>query len=73
MPREIVEAPIAGKVLQVNTSNGSQIKEGETICVLESMKMEIPIAAPVSGKISEIKVSSGGFAQTGEELAVIEY
>ena len=73
MPREVVEAPITGIVLQVNTSNGSQIKEGESICVLESMKMEIPIAAPVSGKISEIKVSPGGFAQTGAELAVIEY
>ena len=73
MPREAVEAPIAGKVIKVNVSNGSQVKEGDKICILESMKMEIPIAAPVSGVISELVISPGGFIQPGAVMAVIEY
>ena len=73
MPQEIVEAPIPGKILTVQVSNGSQVKEGDVICLLESMKMENPILTPVSGVIKELKVSPGQFVQTGAVIAVIEF
>ena len=73
MAQEIVEAPIAGKIISVESKVGDTINEGDVICFIESMKMENPILAPVSGKISEIKVSAGQVVETGVLLAVIEY
>ena len=73
MAKEIVTVPIPGKILSVAVSVGSPIKEGEEICILESMKMENPIVAPVDGTIIEISVSPGQAVKTGDPLAVIEY
>ena len=49
MARETVEVPITGKILSVNVKVNDQVKEGDTLCLLESMKMENPILAPVDG------------------------
>ena len=73
MAQEIVEAPIPGKILEVNVSTGDKIEEGDIICTLESMKMENPIVAPVSGVIAEINVSPDQAVKSGEALAIIEY
>ena len=73
MPQETVEIPITGKILTVNVKPGDVVQEGDTLCMLESMKMENPILAPVSGKITEIKVSAGQVVSTGNTIAVIEY
>jgi biotin carboxyl carrier protein len=73
MPTEAVPAPIPGKVVRVNVSAGSQIKEGDSICEIESMKMENPILAPVSGTVTEINIAVEQIVKTGEMLAVIEY
>ncbi len=73
MAREVVEAPIPGKILEVQVSVGDKIEEGDTICILESMKMENPIVAPVSGVIAEIKVSPDQAIKSGETIAIIEY
>jgi len=73
MPTEVVPAPIPGKVVRVNVSAGSQIKEGDSICEIESMKMENPILAPVSGTVTEISIAAEQVVKTGEMLAVIEY
>ena len=73
MPQETISAPIPGKIIKVNTSQGSQISEGDTICEIESMKMENPIPAPVSGAIKEVAVTHGQLVKTGDILAVIEY
>lgn len=73
MAKEVIEAPIAGKVLRVLVKEGSQVKEGDAVCVLESMKMENSILAPVSGKVNEIKAVAGKFVKAGETLAVVEY
>ena len=70
---EIVEVPIAGRIIQVMVEVGMKIKEGDLICTLESMKMENPILAPVSGIIKEIKVSPAQVVKTGATIAVIEY
>lgn len=73
MAREVVEAPIPGKILEVYVKEGDKIEEGDVICTLESMKMENPIVAPVSGVVNEIKVSPEQALKSGETIAVIEY
>ncbi|MFO8101690.1 MAG: biotin/lipoyl-containing protein [Dehalococcoidia bacterium] len=73
MATEIVPAPIPGKVVRVNVSAGSQINEGDSICEIESMKMENPILAPVSGTVTEINLAPDQVVKTGETLAVIEF
>jgi len=73
MPKETVSAPIPGKVIRVNVSVGARIKEGDSICEIESMKMENPILAPVSGSISEVKAEAGKVVKSGDTLAVIDY
>ena len=73
MPTETVPAPIPGKVIRVNVSAGGQVNEGDSICEIESMKMENPILAPVSGTVTEINIAPEQVVKTGETLAVIEY
>ena len=73
MARETVEVPITGKIISVNVKVGDAVKEGDTICILESMKMENPILAPVDGTIIEIGVAAEKVVKPGELIAVIEY
>lgn len=73
MARESVEVPITGKVISVDVKVGDTVKEGDTICVLESMKMENPILSPVDGSIVEIGIAADQVVKPGEVIAVIEY
>jgi len=73
LAQENVDFPIPGKVLSVNVSQGSEIKEGDVICMLESMKMENPILAPCSGTVSKIELSSGQVVEAGALVCIIEY
>jgi len=73
LAKEIVEVPISGKITTVEVRVGDQVKEGDTICYIESMKMENAIMAPVSGMITEVKVSPSQVVDTGDLIAVIEY
>ena len=73
MAKEIIEAPITGRVISVEAKAGGVVKEGDVICFIEAMKMENPILAPVAGKITEIKVSAGQVIETSSLIAIIEY
>ena len=73
MPQEIIEVPITGKILSVNVKPGDEVKEGDTLCVLESMKMENPILAPVDGTVSQVGVNPDQVVKPGETIATIEY
>ena len=73
MALEIIEAPIPGKILSVSVTPGNSVNEGDTICVIEAMKMENPILAPVSGSVTEVGVSPNQVVKTGQTLAVIKY
>jgi len=71
--RETVEVPITGKILSVNVKVNDQVKEGDTLCLLESMKMENPILAPVDGTITQIEVTAEQVVKPGNIIAIIEY
>ena len=73
MALETVEVPITGKIISVNVKAGDAVKEGDTICVLESMKMENPILAPVDGIVTKVGVAVDQVVKPGEGIAVIEY
>jgi biotin carboxyl carrier protein len=73
LAQEIVEVPITGKIISVNVKSGDKVEEGDTLCVLESMKMENPILAPVQGIIIQVGINSDQVVKPGEIVAVIEY
>jgi len=73
LARETVEVPISGKVISVNVKAGDTVKEGDVLCILESMKMENPILAPVDGSIAEVGVTAEQVVKPGEIIAIIEY
>jgi len=73
MAQEKVEFPITGRITSVNATQGSVVKEGDVLCLLESMKMENPILAPVDGTVTEITISSGQAVEVGDLVAIIEY
>lgn len=69
----MIEAPLPGKILQVNVTVGNTVEEGGVICTIEAMKMENPILSPVKGSVIEVAVSPEQIVKTGEKIAVIEY
>jgi biotin carboxyl carrier protein len=69
---EEVLAEMVANVWKIVVSQGDTIAEGDTICILESMKMEIPVEATASGTVSAINVSEGGVVQEGDVIAVID-
>ena len=69
---EEVLAEMVANVWKVLVASGDEVEEGSTICILESMKMEIPVEATASGTISELNVSEGGVVQEGDVIAVID-
>jgi acetyl-CoA carboxylase biotin carboxyl carrier protein len=66
-----VRAEITANVWQVNVEVGQEVAEGDTIAILESMKMEIPVEAPVGGTVSEVRVTPDSQIQEGDVIAVI--
>ena len=66
-----VTAPLAGNVFTVNVNVGQVVSEGDTVLVLEAMKMETDIRANGSGKVAEIKVESGDAVKVGDVLLTL--
>jgi len=73
LAQELVEFPITGKITTVNVKAGDTVQEGDTLCFLESMKMENPILAPVGGTVTKIDLSPGQVVEAGNLAAIIEY
>jgi len=67
-----VEAEMVANVWKVLVEPGQSIGVGETLVILESMKMEIPVEAPVGGTVSAVHVEEGGVVQEGDVIATIE-
>lgn len=66
-----VTASVPGKVLSIAASVGAQVNAGDTIVILESMKMEIPVVAPQAGTIASIDVAAGAAVENGDVLATM--
>jgi acetyl-CoA/propionyl-CoA carboxylase biotin carboxyl carrier protein len=69
---DIITAPMQGTILQVMVEQGQQVAAGDTICILEAMKMENHIAAHADGTVSEVAVKAGDVVETGQRIAVVE-
>jgi acetyl-CoA carboxylase biotin carboxyl carrier protein len=67
-----VKAHITGTVWKIEKGPGSSVAEGDTVIILESMKMEMPVEAPVGGTVREIKIKEGEAVDEGRVLAVID-
>jgi pyruvate carboxylase subunit B len=67
-----VKANMQGMVLKVNVSRGTSVRKGDTLLVLEAMKMENPIHSPVDGNVTEIFVDTGDVVQSGDVLLVVQ-
>ncbi|GAA0462206.1 acetyl-CoA carboxylase biotin carboxyl carrier protein subunit [Alkalibacillus silvisoli] len=67
-----VKANMAGNVWKVLVNEGDSIDSSQDVVILESMKMEIPIAAEVSGTVKELKVKEEDFVNEGDVIAIIE-
>ena len=67
-----IKAPITGNLWKIVKAAGETIEEYDTVMILESMKMEIPVEAPKEGKIVEIKVAEGASVIEGDVLAIME-
>jgi len=68
----VVRAIMPGKIIAVRVQEGTLIKEGQVVCVLEAMKMENELRAPVSGEVKEVRVAPGADVEMGEVLVVIK-
>ena len=66
-----VEAPMPGKILNIKVSEGQAVKFGETVVVMEAMKMETEIVAPADGTVSKILVKAGDSVDTGAALVAL--
>ena len=68
---EVVKSPMPGNILKILVSQGQQVKEGETLIILEAMKMENEIVATRAGSVAQIAVSKGQVVETDTPLVVI--
>jgi len=67
-----VEAHITGTVWRVEVAIGDSVDEGDTIVILESMKMEMPVEAEDPGVVKEIRCEEGQAVSEGDTLVVLE-
>jgi len=67
-----IRAEIAANVWQVVAEEGQTIAEGDEICILESMKMEIPVVTETPGVVRELHVEPGQVIQEGDLIAIID-
>ena len=68
---EVIKSPMPGNILKILVSQGQQVKEGETLIILEAMKMENEIVATRAGSVAQIAVSKGQVVETDTPLVVI--
>lgn len=65
-------AEIVGNIWKITSRVGDEVAKGDTVAVLESMKMEIPVVAPVGGYVSQILVEINQIVQEGDAVVEID-
>ena len=68
----LISTPMPGKIVKVLVKEGDEVEEGQSLLILESMKMENDIASPFKGKVIKINIQTGDLAQPGESLIDLE-
>ena len=68
---EKITAPMPGTILAVNVANGSAVKKGDVLMILEAMKMENEIMAPCDGTVTSVSVTKGAAVESGALLCTI--
>ena len=66
-----IEAGAAGKVFKIEANVGASVKKGDTVIILEAMKMEIPMVAPQDGTVASVDVAVGDSVDAGTLLATL--
>ena len=72
MARIEVESEVTGRIWKIITESGNEVSEGDTILILESMKMEIPVESPCDGTLVEILLAEGDAVIEEQAVAIIE-
>jgi acetyl-CoA carboxylase biotin carboxyl carrier protein len=67
-----VRAEMVANVWKVVVAEGASVQDGDTLVILESMKMEIPVVAEGAGTVTSLRVNEGDVVQEGDVIAVIE-
>ncbi|HEX3324130.1 MAG TPA: biotin/lipoyl-binding carrier protein [Solirubrobacterales bacterium] len=67
-----IEAHITGSVWKIEVAVGDKVEDGDTVVILESMKMEIPVEAEDDGTVKEIRCEEGQSISEGDVLVVLE-
>ena len=67
-----MQAPGAGKVIAVEVGAGQSVRQGDSLLVVEAMKLETPVRAPCHGVVREVRVAPGALVQTRQVLVIIE-
>ena len=67
-----IEAHITGTIWKIEVAVGDTVEEGDTVVILESMKMEMPVEAEDEGTVKEILVAEGQSVSEGDTLVVLE-
>ncbi|MCD8188443.1 MAG: biotin/lipoyl-binding protein [Ruminococcus sp.] len=68
---EPVNSPMPGNILSVNVKEGDKVTAGQTLVVLEAMKMETEVPAPKDGTVVQVVTSKGAVVETGSPLVVL--
>jgi acetyl-CoA carboxylase biotin carboxyl carrier protein len=67
-----IRAEMVANVWQVVAAEGDQVGDGDTLVILESMKMEIPVLAESAGRLTKLAVAEGDVVQEGDLIAIID-
>jgi len=72
MARIEVESEITGRVWKIVTETGTKVSEGDTLLILESMKMEIPVESPCNGTVRELLLNEGDSVNEDQVVAIVD-
>ena len=67
-----IESPMTANVWKIQVAVGDTVEEGDTVVILEAMKMEIPVEAEEDGRVAEIRCAEGSAVDEGDVLLVLE-
>jgi biotin carboxyl carrier protein len=69
---EEIRAEMVANVMSVVVTEGTEVADGDTLVILESMKMEIPVITEVAGRVTSIAVTAGDVVQSGDLIAIVD-